>query len=282
MDAAPAVATPWAFWSPSPDATAERALALAKVGPGTRFLDLGCGDGRILVAAARLGARVRGLDINAELAHHARSSLQAAGLPGEVEVGDMFATEIDADVVYAYLTPVVLSRLRRRLSRAANGTRVVTPRYPITGWKPARIDGGCYLYVLPTPAEDTTASPGWGCRAALLVLPANRRVLSSLTVTETREKLALEMDPQLGRAGEFAIGEPASEFGGSTPVDVIFGAHGVGSVIAGEIQAGSHAITVAAVFARGGFGHWSFGGDQGPQFRAHLDSAIAAARNASG
>src|SRR3972149_3060354 len=121
----PAVAesNPWAFWAPTPDEFVERALDLADVRPGTRFLDLGCGDGRVLVAAARRGAEVRGMEINPRLAETARANLQAAAVPGRVDVVDMFTASIDADVVYAYLTPVTLSLLRAGLAPHGPGTR---------------------------------------------------------------------------------------------------------------------------------------------------------------
>ena len=72
---------PWAFWAPTPDGIVERALDLAGVGPGMRFLDLGCGDGRVLVAAARRGADVRGIEINPN-GRVARTNLTAASVPG--------------------------------------------------------------------------------------------------------------------------------------------------------------------------------------------------------
>ena len=276
----PAVAesNPWAFWAPTPDEFVERALDLADVRPGTRFLDLGCGDGRVLVAAARRGAEVRGMEINPRLAETARANLQAAAVAGRVDVVDMFTASIDADVVYAYLTPVTLSLLRAGLARAGPGTRIVTPRYEIAGWKPSAVEGGSYLYSLPAQAQEAPAQLGWNCRAMVLVLPADRVVLSALTLAAGCESLLLEFDPPLARACNHAVGARPPDGPARVPVDLMFKPHGVGSVIAGEISAQGREVTVAAVFARQGFGQWNFGPDQGPQFRARLDQVIAAAR----
>lgn len=273
-----AESNPWAFWAPTPDEIVERALDLADVRPGIRFLDLGCGDGRVLVAAARRGAEVRGMEINPRLAELARAKLQAAGVAGRVDLGDMFSSSIDADVVYAYLTPVTLSRLREELARARPGTRIVTPRYEIAGWKPASVGGGSYLYRSPVQAETAPAQLGWSCRAMVLVLPADLRVLAALRLTAGCEPLCLEFDPPLARASEYAVGPRPLAGPAQVPVDLMFKPQGVGSAIAGEISAQGREITVAAVFARQGFGQWNFGPDQGPRFRSKLDAAIAAAR----
>jgi SAM-dependent methyltransferase len=273
-----AEANPWAFWAPTPDEFVERALDLAEVRPGTRFLDLGCGDGRVLVSAARRGAEVCGMEINPRMAEVARANLQAAGVAGRVDVVDMFTASIDADVVYAYLTPVTLSLLRAGLARARPGTRIVTPRYGIAGWAPSAVEGGSYLYSLPAQAEEAPAQLGWNCRAVILVLPADRVVLSPLTLAAGCEPLVFEFDPPLARACDHAIGCRPHDRPAHVPVDLMFKPHGVGSVIAGEISAQGREVTVAAVFARQGFGHWKFDSTQGPQFRARLDQVIAAAR----
>lgn len=277
---APAVAesNPWAFWAPTPDEIVERALDLADVGPGTRFLDLGCGDGRVLVAAARRGAVVRGVEINPRMAEAARANLKAASVTGSVEVGDMFTAEIDADVVYAYLTPVTLSRLREGLARARPGTRVVTPRYEIAGWQSATIQHGCHLYRLPAEAGGVPREPGWAHRAMVLVLPVDLRVLAPLMFTADCGPLRLEFDPPLARASEYAVGPGPLAGRSRIPVDLMLKPQGGGTAIAGDISAQGHELTVAVVFARRGFGQWNFGSDEGPQFRTKLDQAIAAAR----
>ena len=273
-----AESNPWAFWAPTPDEIVERALDLAGVRPGDRFLDLGCGDGRVLVAAARRGAEVRGMEINPRMAKAARTKLQAAAVTGQVDVVDMFTAPIDADVVYAYLTPVTLSLLRDALALARPEMRIVTPRYEIAGWKPARVEGGSYLYTLPVEAEATPGQPGWSCRAMILVLPADVRVLAALRITAECGPLVLDFDPPLARACEYAVGARSWPEPAQVPVDLMFRPQGAGSVIAGEISAQGSEITVAAVFARKGFGQWNFGPDEGRQFKTRLDAAITAAR----
>lgn len=273
-----AESNPWAFWAPTPDEIVECALDLADVGRGTRLLDLGCGDGRVLVAAARRGAEVRGVEINPRMAELARTNLKAAGVDGRVDSGDMLTMSIDADVVYAYLTPVTLSLLRGGLAQARPGTRIVTPRYAIASWQPSAVENGCYLYTTPARAEAVPGELGWKCRAMVLVLPPDLRVLAPLTLTAECEPLLLDLDPPLARASEHAIGSAPLQGPGQVPVDLMFKPHGAGSVIAGEISAQGREITVAAVFAHRGFGQWNFASDEGPQFRARLDRAISAAR----
>jgi hypothetical protein len=277
----PQEAEPWAFWAPSDDRLIETALDLAGVGPGTSFLDLGCGDGRVLLAAARRGAMVRGVEANPDLAEQARSKLAAAGLGGTVEVGDLFAASMTADLIYAYLTPVMLSLLGNRLQGEPAGTRLVTPRYSVAGWSQSAFSAGCYLYQLPLMRDAGESPPGWGSRATIAVVPADRRVLIPLCVTLGQGDLNLQIDPALARAarcgtGTVPVGRPAA-----VPVDLIFRPHAAGSVIVGSARAQEFEITVAVIFARERFGQRNFDPHQGPNFRLELQNAIAIARGAS-
>jgi SAM-dependent methyltransferase len=274
-------ARPWAFWSPSRDELIAAALDLAGVGNGTRFLDLGCGDGRVLVAAAGRGAEVRGVEIDPVMAAEARRRLEEAGVSGTVEVGDMFSACLDADVIYAYLTPVTLSLLREHLESARPGTRIVTPRYPVSGWQPNAVDeveAGCFLYEAPVRSSGPAQREGWASRASVVALPADRRVLIPLTFTAGPGRVSLELEPALGRACHSASGAEPRMVPGVVPVDLIFKQHGAGSVIAGSVRAQGREMTLAVVFARSGFGQWNFGPQEGAEFRARLDSTIGAAR----
>lgn len=273
---------PWVFWAPATDAHIEAALDLAGVRPGESFVDLGCGDGRVLVAAARRGASVRGIEIDASLAQKAREKLGAAGLDGRVDVCDMYSAPFEADVIYAYLTPACVSTLKPRLLECGPGTRVVTPRYTIAGWQPAGTGGGCFLYNLPPTAESPPTRTGWKWRAVVAVLPADRRCLVPLALDAAPGEVSVELGGALARAARSAAGAESVMEPARVPVDLIFRSQGVGSAIAGPLRAQGMEITVAVVFAREGFGEWGFGDDQGAAFRALLDAKIAAARNGGG
>lgn len=279
MDAPPSQANPpWAFWSPSSDEYIERALRLAGVGPGKRFLDLGCGDGRVLLAAGRLGAAVRGIEIDPTVAGIARRNLAAAGIQGRVDVDDMYSAPLEADIIYAYLTPVTLSRLRPRFAALAPGTRLVTPRYAVAGWEPAAADGTCYLYETPVRGQRVAPGPGWPWRATVIALPADRRALVPLTFNAACGPLGLEVDPQLRRAANHAIGDCQDDRPTAVPIDLIFHPHAAGSTVAGAVWAQGREATVAVVFARTLRGQWNFGAGEGAAFRETLDQATAASR----
>lgn len=118
-------------------------LDLAGVGPDDVVYDLGCGDGRIVVAAAsRRGARGVGVDLDSTLVWHARRNARRAGVADRVSfaVQDLFATDVSAATVVAlYLSPEVNLRLRPKLLRELRpGTRVVSHDYDMGDWLPER------------------------------------------------------------------------------------------------------------------------------------------------
>jgi cyclopropane fatty-acyl-phospholipid synthase-like methyltransferase len=123
----------------TPMAAVERMLDLAGVGPGTRLLDLGSGDGRIVIAAARRGADARGIDIDPDRVAEARAAARAAGVEAHFEQGDMFAADLAAvDVVTLFLLTHVNGWLETRLRRALEpGARVVGFAFPMADWAPA-------------------------------------------------------------------------------------------------------------------------------------------------
>ena len=146
-------------------------LELAQVKAGDTVYDLGCGDGRIVIAAVRdfKARRGIGVEIREDLVHKAREAVLANGLVGRVEIvqADMFGVDIhDADVVILYLSPIANELIRPKLERELRkGVRVVSRSFTLKGWKPIReepIRGGkLYLYRVgeegiggDTPAEE--------------------------------------------------------------------------------------------------------------------------------
>ena len=138
-------------------------LKLANVTDADTVYDLGCGDGRIVVTAAKeFGAHGVGVDINPERIKEANENARQAGVAEKVKFveGDLFTAEIrPATVVTLYLLPGVNLRLRPRLlSELKPGTRVVSHSFDMGDWKPDKVvdtdSGRLYLWVIPKPPEN--------------------------------------------------------------------------------------------------------------------------------
>ena len=126
---------------PTPDPVVAGMLAIAKVGPKDVVFDLGSGDGRIVIAAARQhGARGVGIDIDPERVKEARENAHKAGVAGRVEFreGDLFKADIsEASVVTLYLLPRVNLELRPKLlAELKPGTRIVSHGFDMGDWQP--------------------------------------------------------------------------------------------------------------------------------------------------
>jgi len=137
-------------------------LKLAGVGPGDTVYDLGSGDGRIVIAAAKeFGAHGVGIEIDEALIEQSKANAEKAGVANLVrfERGDLFEADIhDATVVTLFLLSSVNLRLKPKLLRELRpGTRVVSQTFQMGDWKPeaqANVVGGIlYLWKIPKPDE---------------------------------------------------------------------------------------------------------------------------------
>jgi SAM-dependent methyltransferase len=130
-------------------------LRLARVGAGDFVIDLGSGDGRIPIAAARNGARALGIELDAELIRKSEENARIAGVANRVTFRreDLFKTPLDAaTVVTLYLLPEMNVRLRPRLLALRPGTRIVAHQFDIGDWKPDLVDdegGRIFLWIVP-------------------------------------------------------------------------------------------------------------------------------------
>jgi SAM-dependent methyltransferase len=130
----------------TPDHVTLAMLEIAGVGPSDRVIDLGSGDGRIVVTAAkRFGASGLGVEIVGELVAKSRDAARRAGVAGRTEFReqDLFAPELAGDlakatVVTMYLLPDVNLALRPRLLALAPGTRLVSHDWDMGDWQPDR------------------------------------------------------------------------------------------------------------------------------------------------
>jgi len=145
---------------PSPNPVVDGMLHLAGVKAGDTVYDLGCGDGRIVIAAAKNhGAKGVGVDIDPERIKEARANAKTANVEDKVkfEQNDLFKANIaDATVVTLYLLPDVNVRLKPKLLKELKpGTRIVSHSFDMGDWKPEReeVVEGRHLYLWTVPSK---------------------------------------------------------------------------------------------------------------------------------
>ena len=142
------------IWLPTPDETVEKMLDLAHLAPGEHLVDLGSGDGKIAIAAAKRGAVARGIEYDAKMVEFSRRRAREAAVQVDLVQGDIFESDFSqADVVTLYLLTHLNERLRPTLLAMKPGTRVVSYRFGMGGWEPdATITGerfDAYLWRVP-------------------------------------------------------------------------------------------------------------------------------------
>jgi len=148
-------------WVPTPPALVEKMLDLARLKPDDRLVDLGSGDGVLVIAAARRGSRARGIEYDPRLVDFAKRAARAAGVDRRTRFvrGDIFETDFsDATVVTTFLLPSMNLRLRPTFLAMKPGTRIVANTFAIGDWE---------------PDETATIEPceRW-CKAMLWIVPA--------------------------------------------------------------------------------------------------------------
>ena len=146
-------------WVPTPDELVTRMLQLGGVGKDDYVIDLGAGDGKIVIAAARqFGARGLGLEYNPDMVALAQRRAQEAGVAerARFEKADIFESDFSrADVVTMYLLPTLNLKLRPTLMKLRPGTRLVTHAFTMGGWQPDESSraGGASAYLWLVPAN---------------------------------------------------------------------------------------------------------------------------------
>jgi SAM-dependent methyltransferase len=143
-------------WVPTPDALVERMLRMARVGPKDYVIDLGSGDGRTVIAAAKLGARAMGIEYNPDMVSLSIKNAEKAGLGDKVKFikADIFETDFnEATVITMYLLPSLNVKLRPKLLDMRPGTRIVSHAFNMEDWQPDQtvtVEGrDAYLWIVP-------------------------------------------------------------------------------------------------------------------------------------
>ena len=198
-------------WVPTPAELVEKMLDMAKVTPEDIVIDLGSGDGRNVIAAARRGARAFGFEFNPEMVALSRRLAKEAGVSERATFieGDMFEADISkATVLALFLLPTNLDKLAPKFLALKPGTRIVNNTFAVTGWDPdesEKVEGSC---------------TSW-CTALLNIVPAQaagtwRLGSSDLTLTQNFQNVTGTLGPSPVVGGRlngeqitFKVGETA-------------------------------------------------------------------------
>ena len=176
----------------------ELILDLAGVGPGDYLIDLGSGDGRFVIGAARRGALAHGVELEPTLVERARHNAAGAGVSARTAFleGDIFEADIAmASVVTLYLFPEANIALRPKLlAELRPGTRLVSNSFHMGDWAPddraqGRTSGGALLWIIPARAEGRWAVDFDGRRATLAIDQHYQEIEAALTVDGTAARI---------------------------------------------------------------------------------------------
>jgi len=183
-------------WVPTPQALVEKMLDLAKVTPQDFLMDLGSGDGRTVISAAKRGLRAEGIEYNPDMVGLAERNAKAEGVTGKATFrrADIFETDFSkAQVVTLFLLPTLNMKLRPTILNMRPGTRIVSNTFTMEDWTPdesATVGGDCvswctaHLWIVPAKVEGTWDLSG---RGALTLYQSFQMVSGTLGTNQISE-----------------------------------------------------------------------------------------------
>lgn len=158
-------------WVPSPEETVKKMMEMGEITPQDFVVDLGSGDGRNVIAAAKLGAQALGVEYNPDMVELSKRLAKEAGVSEKAQFvqGDMYQAEFSkATVLALFLLPSNLLQLRDKFANMRPGTRIVSNTFSIQDWTPEKTEtlaGDCtswctvMLYIVPAKVEGTWKLP---------------------------------------------------------------------------------------------------------------------------
>ena len=187
-------------WVPSPPDMVNKLMELANVTPADFVVDLGSGDGRNVIAAAKLGARALGVEYNPDMVALSRRLAQEAGVADKAQFveADMYGYDISkATVMALFLLPVNMNRLAPKFFNLAPGSRIVANTFGIEGWEPD----------LRVTLAATSECESW-CEALLWIVPAKVAgtwTMDNGSMTLTQEYQTVQGSVSTGGAPETVV-----------------------------------------------------------------------------
>ena len=179
-------------WVPTPQELVEKMLDLAQVTKQDFLMDLGSGDGRTVITAAKRGLRAQGVEYNPDMVSLAKKNAVAAGVADRAQFvqADLFATDFSkAQVITMFLLPSINMKLRPKLLDMKPGTRIASNTFTMEDWQAdetTTITDGCssswctaLFWVVPAKVEGTWNTPG-----GALTLTQNFQMLSGTLGTQ--------------------------------------------------------------------------------------------------
>jgi precorrin-6B methylase 2 len=184
-------------WVPTPQELVDTMLSIAKVTPADFVIDLGSGDGRTVIEAARRGAHAMGIEYNPDMVALSKRNAQLAGVNGKVEFieGDLFECDLSkATVITMFLLPEINLKLRPHLLELKPGTRIVSNTFTMGEWEPDKevtTDENwnswntAYLWIIPARVNGT-----WKLGKDILTIKQEFQIVSG-TLTSGDKLLAI-------------------------------------------------------------------------------------------
>jgi SAM-dependent methyltransferase len=219
------------IWVPTPEVLVAAMLDMAKVAPSDYVIDLGSGDGRIVIAAAKRGARALGIEYNPDMVELSKSNALKEGVSGKASFmqADIFETDFSrATVLTMYLLSSLNMKLRPKILEMKPGTRVVSHAFDMEDWKPDQtvsVEGRTgYLWIVPAKVAGawTWQTPSGG--AELTLGQTFQKIEGSLKMAG--KELPLRDAKLEGDRISFSVGEgqaPVREYSGRVDGDTITG-----------------------------------------------------------
>jgi len=173
------------IWYPTPQVLVDKMLDMAKLTPADYLIDLGSGDGRIVITAAKRGVNAAGIEYNPDMVEFAKKNAAKEGVADKTDFikADLYEYDLSkATVITMFLLPEINLKMRPKLLELKPGTRIITNTFSMQDWtydEMQEIDdesitwNTAYLWIVPAKVEGT-----WKCNEGELKLAQNYQMVS--------------------------------------------------------------------------------------------------------